>query len=60
MAKNNIRLETTQQKEIYSRFRYLADRYSSWQVWADFCPVVDVPGVCRFEEREEAQNVKQS
>ena len=20
---------------------------------ADFCPVVDVPGVCRFEEREE-------
>ena len=19
---------------------------------ADFCPVVDVPGVCRFEERE--------
>ena len=19
----------------------------------DFCPVVDVPGVCRFEEREE-------
>ena len=36
MAKNNIRLETTQQKEIYSRFRYLADRYSSWQVWADF------------------------
>lgn len=36
MAKNNIRLETTQQKEIYSRFRYLADRYSSCQVWADF------------------------
>ena len=22
---------------------------------ADFCPVVDVPGVCRFEEREEAK-----
>ena len=21
----------------------------------DFCPVVDVPGVCRFEEREEAK-----
>ena len=20
---------------------------------ADFCPVVDVPGVCRFEERED-------
>lgn len=36
MAKNNIRLETTQQKEIYSRFRYLADRHSAWQVWADF------------------------
>ena len=36
MAKNNIRLETTQQKEIYSRFRLLADRYSAWQVWADF------------------------
>ena len=26
----------------------------------DFCPVVDVPGVCRFEEREEAKNGKQS
>lgn len=36
MAKNNIRLETTQQKEIYSRFRHLADRYSAWQAWADF------------------------
>ena len=36
MAKNNVRLETTQQKEIYSRFRYLADRHSAWQVWADF------------------------
>ena len=23
---------------------------------ADFCPVSDVPGVCRFEEREEADN----
>ena len=22
---------------------------------ADYCPVVDVPGVCRFEEREEAK-----
>ncbi|MCI7733762.1 MAG: SAM-dependent methyltransferase [Dysosmobacter sp.] len=36
MAKNNIRLDTPQQKEIYSRFRYLADRHSAWQVWADF------------------------
>ena len=26
---------------------------------AYFCPVVDVPGVCRFEEREEAKNAKQ-
>ena len=25
---------------------------------ADYCPVVDVPGVCRFEEREEAENGK--
>ena len=25
----------------------------------DFCPVPDIPGVCRFEEREEAQNGKQ-
>ena len=24
----------------------------------DYCPVADVPGVCRFEEREEAQNGK--
>ena len=24
----------------------------------DFCPVVDVTGVCRFEEREEAENGK--
>ena len=36
MGRNNIRLDTTQQKEIYSRFRYLLDRYSAWQVWADF------------------------
>ena len=27
---------------------------------ADFCPVPDIPGVCRFEEREEAKNGKQS
>ena len=27
---------------------------------ADYCPVVDVPGVCRFEEREEAKNAKQT
>lgn len=26
---------------------------------ADFCPVPDIPGVCRFEEREEAKNGKQ-
>ena len=26
---------------------------------ADFCPVPDIPGVCRFEEREEAKNAKQ-
>ena len=25
----------------------------------NICPVVDVPGVCRFEEREEAKNAKQ-
>ena len=25
----------------------------------EICPVVDVPGVCRFEEREEAKNAKQ-
>ena len=24
----------------------------------DYCPVVDVPGVCRFEEREESENGK--
>ena len=24
----------------------------------DFWPVVDAPGVCRFEEREEAKNAK--
>ena len=24
----------------------------------EICPVVDVPGVCRFEEREEAENGK--
>ena len=36
MARNNIRLDTPQQKEIYSRFRYLSDRYGPWQVWTDF------------------------
>ena len=25
----------------------------------DFCPVPDIPGVCRFEEREEAKNGEQ-
>ena len=25
----------------------------------DFCPVPDIPGVCRFEAREEAKNAKQ-
>lgn len=32
----NIRLETTQQKEIYNDFRYLSDRYGKWETWADF------------------------
>ena len=36
MPRNNIRLDTPKQKEIYTRFRYLADRYSAWQTWADF------------------------
>lgn len=27
---------------------------------ADFCPVVDVPGVCRFEEREVTYEVKET
>ena len=26
---------------------------------AGFCPAPDIPGVCRFEEREEAKNAKQ-
>ena len=25
----------------------------------EICPFVDFPGVCRFEEREEAKNAKQ-
>lgn len=36
MGKNHIRLETEQQKGIYERFRYLADRFGRWEVWADF------------------------
>ena len=36
MSKNHIRLDTEQQKQIYERFRYLADRYGRWQVWSDF------------------------
>ena len=36
MGKNHIRLDTEQQKGIYGRFRYLADRYGRWEVWADF------------------------
>lgn len=36
MSRNHIRLDTEQQKEIYERFRYLADRYGKWDVWADF------------------------
>ena len=27
-------------------------------VCCDFCPVPDIPGVCRYEEREEAKNAK--
>ena len=36
MARNNLRLDTQQQKDIYSRFRYLSDRYGPWQIWSDF------------------------
>lgn len=36
MARNNLRLDTPQQKEIYSSFRYLSDRYGPWQIWSDF------------------------
>lgn len=36
MSKNHIRLATEQQKGIYERFRYLADRFGRWEVWADF------------------------
>ena len=25
---------------------------------ADFCPVPDIPGVCRFEEREEKHELR--
>ena len=52
MAKNNIRLETTQQKEIYSRFRHLADRYSAWQVWADFITM----SACRLSLADREQH----
>lgn len=36
LSRNHIRLETEQQKQIYGRFRYLAERYGRWEVWADF------------------------
>ena len=29
-------------------------------LFCDFCTVVDVPGVCRFEEREGEKNDKQT
>ena len=55
MAKNNIRLDTPQQKEIYSRFRYLADRHSAWQVWADFITMSACSLSLADRERHEAE-----
>lgn len=42
--------------------KYLSDDFSEvcvnaeCPVCADFCPVIDTPGVCRFEEREAPNN----
>ena len=39
--------------------RILVDGQNESRKDDNICPVVDVPGVCRFEEREEAKNAKQ-
>lgn len=36
LSRNRVRLDSTQQKGIYERFRYLSDRYGKWNIWADF------------------------
>lgn len=55
--RNHIRLDTAQQKDIYKHFRYLADRYGRWEVWADFITM----SACRLclsdrNKREEEYN----
>lgn len=39
--------------------RILVDGQNESRMDDNICPVVDVTGVCRFEEREEAKNGKQ-
>lgn len=54
MGKNHIRLDTAQQKRIYELFRYLADRYGRWEVWADFI-TMSVCSLCLSDRQKRDQ-----
>lgn len=36
MSKNQIKLDTKQQKEMYEKFKYLSDKHGKWEVWSNF------------------------
>ena len=54
MSRNHIHLETEQQKQIYERFRYLAERYGRWEVWSDFI-TMSACSLCLSERQKREQ-----
>ena len=36
MSRSHIPLSTPQEKNVYTKFRYLADRHGDWKIWSDF------------------------
>lgn len=54
MSKNHVRLDTEQQKGIYERFRYLADRYGRWEVWSDFI-IMSACSLCLSDRQKREQ-----
>lgn len=54
LSRNHIHLETEQQKQIYERFRYLAERYGRWEVWSDFI-TMSACSLCLSERQKREQ-----
>lgn len=54
LSRNHARLDTAQQKGIYERFRYLADRYGRWEVWSDFI-VLSACSLCLSDRQKREQ-----